>query len=100
MIYLWRCTHCDTYQETEQSMKDTIKPPTSCDCEAPNIERIYEAPAVRTRTSRTFLDGMRKDKAWVEAKRALHLEGERANANSEEDRAAIAKDIRKIRTLK
>lgn len=100
MKYLWTCNHCNVYEETEQSIKEDVRPPLKCVfCGETGHERVWEAPAIRTRQSRTFLDGTDR-KGFKDLKEIAKLELQKAAANSETEKTGLGKAIREMKTIK
>lgn len=106
MTYEWECRACGNIEAIQRPMADRDVPPDKvCSCVEAGLNSAKEAKWLRyisvpNFTRRTFLDGMRKDKNWVDAKQALNLEKQKAASNSESEKKEMSKEISKLRTLK
>lgn len=98
VTYSWECKNCGEETETSQSIHDpAVLPPTiECmSCQNTEWARIYVMPGV---TRKSFLDGARKDRDWLEMKEAAKLEVQKAGSNDVEERVELGKRIKKLRT--
>lgn len=98
MTYNWECKECGEEAETAQSIHapKVLPPDVDCgSCGKNDWARIYIMPGT---TRKSFLDGARKDRDWLEMKEAAKLEVQKAGSNDIEERVELGKQIKKLRT--
>ncbi len=92
------CRNCNV--RSEYLMRKDEQEPLRCEaCQQMTMYIVPSAPAIRTSDSATFLDGTKR-KGFQELKEAARLEVLKANAESPQEKAAIANEIHKLKAIK